>query len=152
MMAGGIRTNNNDKVYEEAERIAYPRSEDGRQRGKSFKKVSDFYVKQRDKLFVDLLSPEGEEGSNWRTKRDPLRKLSFGEETLYPFEGATRKQGRPKSVWSQETALEIIPQSVRERGECAHSRRYGGNEYKYTAECLRDVRAEIGIRRQTDAD
>ena len=41
MVAGGIRTNNNDKVYEEAEQMAYPRAEDGRPRGKSLRMVSD---------------------------------------------------------------------------------------------------------------
>ena len=48
MMAGGIRTNSNDRVYEEAERIAYPRAADGRARGTGLRAVSDYYVKQRD--------------------------------------------------------------------------------------------------------
>ena len=115
------------------------------------KEVSSFFVQQRNKLFADLLDTMGEEGRNLKVKRDPLRKLTFGQETLYPFEGAVRKQGRPKSVWAQETALEIIPKRVRERGECVHSRRYGGSEYKYTADCLRDVHAEIMARRNMDA-
>ena len=147
MIAGSIRTNNNERVYEEAGRTAYPRAGDGRTRGTGLRAVSEYYVQQRDKLFTDLLVPEESEGSNKRIKRDPLRRLTFGQETLYPFEGITRKQGRPKSVWAQETAMEIIPRRIRERGECAHHRRFGGSDYKYTEDCRRDVRDEVIARR-----
>ena len=57
MMARGIRTNNNERVYEEAERIAYLRAANGRARGTGLRAVSEHYVKQRDKLFAHLLTP-----------------------------------------------------------------------------------------------
>ena len=99
-------------------------------------------------MFRDLLDPRGEEGSNVKVKRDPLRKLTFGDTTLYPFEEITRKQGRPRSVWSQEMALEIIPKEIRERGERTFRKTYGGSDYKYLEECYADVLE--ALRGQTD--
>ena len=91
--------NVDERVYDEATKVAYPRDSDNRK----VQRFSLFHANRKAKLMGHIARTEN---------NDPLRQITFQADTAYRIQYGKKRVGKPRQNWIHQTKKYIYTQKL----------------------------------------